>query len=99
MVAGVSGIGPITRFDPSEMPVRIAGEVTGFDPIERLSRREAKRMDRFCQFAVAASDEAVAHAGLDWETEDSERVGVVFGSGIGGLSEICLLYTSDAADE
>ena len=88
MVAGTSGIGPITRFDPSEMPVRIAGEVTGFDPIERLSRREAKRMDRFCQFAVAASDEAVAHAGLDWETEDSERVGVVFGSGIGGLSEI-----------
>jgi len=88
MVAGTSGIGPITRFDPSEMPVRIAGEVIGFDPIERLSRREAKRMDRFCQFAVVASDEAVIHAGLDWEAEDSERIGVVFGSGIGGLSEI-----------
>jgi len=88
MVAGRSGIGPITRFDVSAFPVKIAGEVKGFEVGAFLGRRDAKRMDRFCQFAVVAAIEAVQQSGLDLDREDPERIGVVFGSGIGGLGEI-----------
>jgi 3-oxoacyl-[acyl-carrier-protein] synthase II len=84
MLAGRSGIDTIAAFDPSPFPVRIAGEVRGFDPEAVASRKDARRMDRSVLFAVAATDEAVADAGLD--VLDPERTGVVVGSAIGGIA-------------
>jgi 3-oxoacyl-[acyl-carrier-protein] synthase II len=84
MLAGRSGIDTIAAFDPSPFPVRIAGEVRGFDPEAVASRKDARRMDRGVLFAVAATDEAVADAGLD-SPLDPERTGVVVGSAIGGI--------------
>jgi 3-oxoacyl-[acyl-carrier-protein] synthase II len=84
MLAGRSGIDTIAAFDPSPLPVRIAGEVRGFDPEAVASRKDARRMDRSVLFAVAATDEAVADAGLD--VLDPERTGVVVGSAIGGIA-------------
>ena len=86
LIAGKSGVGPITQFDPSDFPVRIAAEVKDFDPLDYLERKEARRMDRFVQFAVAASRMALEDAGLDMSKEDPDRVGVYIGSGIGGLA-------------
>jgi 3-oxoacyl-[acyl-carrier-protein] synthase II len=86
MLAGRSGIDTIAAFDPSPFPVRIAGEVRGFDPEAVASRKDARRMDRSVLFAVAATDEAVADAGLD--VLDPERTGVVVGSAIGGVAII-----------
>ena len=83
MLAGRSGIDTIAAFDPSDYPVRIAGEVRGFDPESVASRKDARRMDRGVLFAVAAADEAVADAGID--KLDPERTGVVVGSAIGGI--------------
>jgi 3-oxoacyl-[acyl-carrier-protein] synthase II len=83
MLAGRSGIDTIAAFDPAPFPVRIAGEVRGFDPEAVASRKDARRMDRGVLFAVAAGDEAVADAGLD--ELDPERTGVVVGSAIGGI--------------
>ncbi|HUO56822.1 MAG TPA: beta-ketoacyl-ACP synthase II [bacterium] len=83
---GISGIGPVTRFDASRVPSKIGGEVKDFDPVKfGLDKKDAKRMDYFVQFAVAASLQAVAHAQLDMTKEDKTRVGVLIGSGIGGL--------------
>jgi 3-oxoacyl-[acyl-carrier-protein] synthase II len=83
---GVSGGGPITKFDASTFPVRFACEVKGFDPLLYLERKEAKRADLFAQFAIAASVQAMADAGLDTNSPyDPDRVGVIIGSGIGGL--------------
>lgn len=85
---GVSGIGRITHFDPSDYRCQIAGEVKNFDAAEYLDRKEAKSMDRFCHFAVKASDEAVEMAGLSADDQDPERIGVLIGSGIGGLQTL-----------
>ena len=86
---GRSGIDLITAFDPTEWPVQIAGEVLGFDPAEALGRRAAKRMDRFMQFAVVASKEALADAGLEvGEDGLGDRTGIYVGSGIGGIAEL-----------
>ncbi len=85
LVAGKSGIDYISQFDTSGMRVNFAGEVRGFDPDNYIDRKEARRMDPYIQFAVAASQEAIRDAALDMEAEDPARVGVIIGSGIGGL--------------
>lgn len=86
LIRGESGIGSVTRFDPSNFPTQIAGEVKDFDPLDYMERKEARRMDRFVQFAVAATKMAMQDAALDMEKEDPNRVGVYIGSGIGGLA-------------
>jgi len=85
LVAGRSGVGPATQFDASAYPTRIAAEVKGFDPASHIGPKEARRMARCTQFAVVAAREAVADAGLQWAHEDMERVGVILGTGVGGL--------------
>jgi len=86
ITAGVSGGGPITKFDASTFPVRFACEVKGFDPLMYLERKEAKRADLFAQYAIAASAQAMTDAGLeDTSRFDPDRIGVIIGSGIGGL--------------
>jgi len=86
MLRGESGAGPITAFDTEGFDVRFACEVKGFDPADFMDRRVAKHLDRFAQFAVAAAKMAVADAGLVIDPEASFDVGVVIGSGIGGMS-------------
>jgi 3-oxoacyl-[acyl-carrier-protein] synthase II len=83
--AGVSGASGITKFDPTIFPVRFACEVKDFDPLKSMERKEAKRADPYTQYAVAASVEAMADAGLIPGTYDVDRLGVIVGSGIGGL--------------
>ncbi len=85
---GVSGIDRITRFDASNLTVRIAGEVKGFDPLKYVDRKEVKKIDLFSLYAIAATKEALEMSGLDLEKEDPFRIGVSVGSGIGGLSTI-----------
>ena len=85
LVAGKSGIGPITKFDVSAFTCRIGGEVRGFDPGNYVDRKEIKKMDGFIHFAIAASQEALADAGLKIDAGNAERVGVYIGSGIGGM--------------
>ena len=85
LLAGRSGIGPITHFDASELKTRFAGQVKNFDPENYMERKEARRTDPFIQFAVAASREAVADSGIDFGAEQSNRCGIFYGSAIGGL--------------
>ena len=85
LISGVSGIDHISAFNPEDLETTIAGEVDGFDPTEHMTLKESKRMDRFAQFAVAASWEAVNHAGLDINNGKGERVSVMIASGIGGI--------------
>ena len=87
MLAARSGIGPITQFDSTAFDVHIAGEVRGFDAAAALGRKEAQRMDRYCQLGVAAGLTAMRDAGLAVE-DDPERVGILLGSGIGGISTL-----------
>ena len=85
LLSGRNGIGPITLFDPSSHSCRIAGEVKGFDPHDYLEKKEAKRMDRFAQFAIAASKQAIADASFEINELSAEQVGIVIGNGIGGM--------------
>jgi len=85
LVSGRNGIGEITLFDASRHACRIAGEVKNFDPHDYMDRKEAKRMDRFAQFGVAASIQAQADAQFVINDLNAEQVGVIIGSGIGGL--------------
>ena len=85
LLAGKSGVGPITHFDASQHTTRIAAEVKGFDPLQFMDRKDAKRMDRFSQFAVATSKQALADAQLEITDLNAEQVGVMIGTGIGGL--------------
>ena len=86
LLSGKSGIGPITHFDASQYPSRIAGEVKHFDPLNYMEKKDARRMDRFVQFAVAAAKMALEDAAFDMQSIDPDRVGVYIGSGIGGLN-------------
>jgi 3-oxoacyl-[acyl-carrier-protein] synthase II len=88
MLAGRSGVGPISQFDPGKLPVSIAGEVRDFDADDRVGRKPARRMSRFSQFAVAAAEEAINSSALGLDAEDPERIGVLVASGVGGLKEI-----------
>jgi len=85
---GRSGIAPVTSFDARVFPTRFGGEVKGFDPSKYVGPKEARRMDRFVQFAVAAAKMAVEDSGIDLQRQDASRIGVIVGSGIGGIKTI-----------
>ncbi len=88
LLAGASGVGPITKFDTARFPSKIAGEVKGFDPEQWMEKKEVKKSDAFIHFALAASQMAVDDAGLEIDETNADRVGVVIGSGIGGFPMI-----------
>jgi 3-oxoacyl-[acyl-carrier-protein] synthase II len=88
LIQGRSGIGPITRFDATDFPTRIAGEVRNFDPLNFVDKKEARRLDPYLQFAIAAAVLAVRDAGLDTGKVDATRFGVLIGSGIGGITTL-----------
>jgi len=101
LLAGTSGAGPITKFDTGRHHVRIACEVKGFDPVQYIDRKEARRFDLFAQYAIAASHQAVVQSGLDRSVPDPNRVGVVIGSGIGGMQTFednCRAYLEKGPD-
>lgn len=85
LLEGRSGVGPITRFDATEYPSRIAGEVPDFDPLKYIDKKELKKSDRFIQLALAAAEGAMDDSGLQIDEAAGSRVGVIIGSGIGGL--------------
>jgi len=84
-VDGVSGAGSITHFDASKFKTQFACEVKEFDPLQFIDRKEARKMDRYAQFAVVVAEEAIKDAELNIETEDLNKIGVIFGAGIGGI--------------
>jgi 3-oxoacyl-[acyl-carrier-protein] synthase II len=88
ILAGESGIGPITRFDVSHFPVRFGGQVKGFEPSRYFNTKELRRMDEFMHYGVAAGIQAVEDAGIDFSKADATRCGAVCGAGIGGLGTI-----------
>jgi len=88
LLEGKSGVARITRFDPTDYTTQIAGEVKNFDATQYIDKKEAKRMDRFTQFAIAAAKMALEDSGLDLKTEDLQRIGTVVGTGIGGIDTL-----------
>lgn len=82
---GVCGVDTITRFDTEDFKCKIAAEVKDFDPADYIDKKEARRMDMYTQFALVAASEAVSNSGLDMENEDAWRIGVITGSGVGGI--------------
>ena len=93
LLRGQSGIGPVTRFDVSAFPVRIGGHVRDFDVSQYIAPKEARRMDEFMHYGVAAGVQAVTDSGLDFSTTDPTRCGVICGAGIGGLGTIEAEYS------
>jgi len=101
LLAGTPGAAPITKFDPKDQSVRFACEVKGFDALKYVDRKEARRYDLFAQFALATAQQAVAQAGMEGGFPDPERVGVVIGSGIGGMQtyeDNCRLFVTKGPD-
>jgi 3-oxoacyl-[acyl-carrier-protein] synthase II len=101
LLEGKSGAAPITKFDASNQQVRFACEVKGFDPLQYIDRKEARRYDLFAQFALAAAHQAITHAGLEGRFPSPDRTGVVIGSGIGGMQtyeENCRLFVTKGPD-
>lgn len=94
IVAGNSGIGPVTHFDVSSFPTRFAGEVTDFDPGEFMSSKEARKMDPFIHYGVVAGMQALADSGLEVSPDNAPRIGVAVGAGIGGIHGIEKAYQS-----
>lgn len=88
LIEGKSGISRVTHFDPKDFSCQIAGEIKNFNPADYLDSKKIRRQDRFVQFAIIASKDAMEDSGLDLVKEDPRRIGVIFGSGIGGLSSI-----------
>lgn len=85
LLAGKSGVGPITYFDVHDYPTRIAAQVKGLNPEEHFEKKEVRRLDQFTRFAVIAAREAIHQASMDLENENKDRIGVIVGSGIGGI--------------
>ncbi|HMV31766.1 MAG: beta-ketoacyl-ACP synthase II [Gemmatimonadales bacterium] len=101
LLAGRSGAAPITKFDPARLSVRFACEVKGFDPLAYMDRKEAKRFDLFSQFALGAAHQAMTQAQLEGKVPDPNRVGVILGSGIGGMQtyeDNCAAYILKGPD-
>src|SRR3954464_13914910 len=101
LLAGRSGAAPITKFDAGNQQVRFACEVKGFDPLQYIDKKEARRYDLFAQLAIAAAHQAIAQSGLEGHFPSPERTGVVIGSGIGGMQtyeENCTLYVTKGPD-
>lgn len=86
LLEGVSGAGPITLFDASEFKTQFACQVKDFDPLKYFNAKEVRKLDRYTQFALAAAQEGIADSGLDLETVNKDRAGVIFSAGIGGIS-------------
>ena len=85
LFSGVSGAGPITHFDASKFKTQFACELKNFDPLNFMDRKEARKYDRFAQYALVSAEEAIIDSGLVFEKEDCDRIGVIWGAGIGGL--------------
>ena len=85
LLSGVSGAAPITHFDPEKFKTKFACEVKGFDAMQHFDRKEVRKYDRYTQFAIVAARQAIADAAIDKEKENLDRIGVIFGVGIGGL--------------
>ena len=101
LLAGTPGAAPITKFDPQKLSVRFACEVKRFEPLQYMERKEAKRYDLFAQLALGAAHQAVTQAGLEGRFPDSDRTGVVIGTGIGGMQtyeDNCMLYLTKGPD-
>jgi 3-oxoacyl-[acyl-carrier-protein] synthase II len=85
LVNGVSGAAPITRFDASKFKTRFACEVKGFDPLDYMEKQEARKSDLYTQYSIAASDQAIKHADINFDKVNKDRIGVIWGSGNGGM--------------
>ena len=85
LLSGTSGAAPITHFDASKFKTQFACEIKDFDPLNFMDRKEARKCDRFAQYALVTTEEAIQDAGLDFDQEDRDRIGVIWGAGIGGL--------------
>ncbi|AOW08548.1 beta-ketoacyl-ACP synthase II [Flavobacterium gilvum] len=99
LINGVSGAAPITYYDASKFRTQFACEVKNFNVEEFIDRKEARKMDRYAQYAIVASDEAIKDAGFDFDSLDKDRVGVIWGSGIGGLETFQIEVLNYAAGD